>query len=59
MTLGVFVGKCAYLQLSAGLFVPLHERQFGAEAPEVHVVHHVRPLCGHLIHRLEEEEGTG
>lgn len=50
MTLGVFVGKCAYLQLSAGLFVPLHERQFGAEAPEVHVVHHVRPLRGHLIH---------
>lgn len=45
-----------HLQLPAGLLVPLHERQFGAKAPEVHVVHHVGPLGGHLVHRLEEEE---
>lgn len=44
-----------YLQLSAGLFVPLHERQFGAEAPEVHVTHHVGSLRCDLIHRLREQ----
>lgn len=52
----VFVDERAHLQLPAGLFVPLHERQFGAKAPEVHVVHHVRPLRGYFIHRLGEED---
>lgn len=44
-----------YLQLPVCLFVPQHERQLGAEAPEVHVIHHVGPLCCDLIHRLKQQ----
>lgn len=43
-----------YLQLPAGLFVPLDEGQFGAQASEVHVRQHVRSFSCHLVDRLKQ-----
>lgn len=41
-----------YLQVSDGLLVTLNDKQFGSQAPEVHVIYHVGPLSCDLIHRL-------
>lgn len=55
MRFSVYACVNIYLQLSVGLFVPQHESQFGAEAPEVHVTQHIGPLCCDLVHRLREQ----
>lgn len=54
----VCVDGDVYLQLSAGLFVSLHEWQFGAETPEVHVADHVGPLGCDLVHGLQTQRSN-